>query len=329
MKNKISIIVALFLSMIIHSQTIDKFSIDSGGASATAGGIEILYTIGEVNVQELNAGGISVSEGFISTNFKVNINPQVFLQGPLLNPMTVGLMNDNLRASSYLPTTSPYADATTVASTVFNTGGTSGTGLAQDDIVDWIWLEIRQANDNTKVVRAQSVLLQRDGDLVGLDGISTLKINAAPTSYFVVVKHRNHLGAMTSTVMALSESSTTSVDFKNNALLTYGSHARVDTGSGIMALWAGDVNSNSQVRYLGPSNDTNSIKDVILSAVGNATNSNFYPYLGYGNADINMNGQIRYLGPGNDTNTLKDIVLSHPSNGTLSNFFPFVSQVPN
>ncbi|PWI29541.1 hemagglutinin protein, partial [Flavobacteriaceae bacterium LYZ1037] len=94
-------------------QTIEKFSIDSGGASATAGGIEILYTIGEVNVQELSAGNIQVSEGFINGSMKIKIDPKVFLQGPLLNPVNAGLMNDNLRSSNYIPTTSPYADAAT------------------------------------------------------------------------------------------------------------------------------------------------------------------------------------------------------------------------
>ncbi|OUS02601.1 hemagglutinin protein [Flavobacteriales bacterium 33_180_T64] len=297
-----------------HAQSIEKYSIDSGGDATTVGGIEILYTIGEVNVQELNAGGISVSEGFINTNFKVNINPQVFLQGPLLNPMTVGLMNDNLRASSYLPTTSPYADAVTVVSTVFNTGGTSGTGLAQDDIVDWVWLEIRQANDNTKVVRAQSVLLQRDGDIVGLDGISTLKINAAPTNYYVVVKHRNHLGAMTSTVMTLSESSTTSVDFKNNALLTYGSNARVDVGSGVMALWTGSTNDSSQIKFLGAGSSADIIKDYILADLGNFLNFITYSSTAYLNVDVNLDGIGRFSGSGDDSNIIKDNVLQHPAN---------------
>jgi hypothetical protein len=52
-----------------QAQTIEKFSIDSGGNMASNSNITILYTIGEVNVQELNAGNIIISEGFISSDF--------------------------------------------------------------------------------------------------------------------------------------------------------------------------------------------------------------------------------------------------------------------
>ena len=56
-----------------HSQSIEKFSIDSGGGSATVSGIQILYSIGEVNVQELSAEGISISEGFINSDIAGSI----------------------------------------------------------------------------------------------------------------------------------------------------------------------------------------------------------------------------------------------------------------
>src|SRR5690606_23619892 len=57
-----------------QAQTIEKFSIDSGGNSTSNGNIIVLYTIGEVNVQELNAGNILLSEGFISPDFGETIN---------------------------------------------------------------------------------------------------------------------------------------------------------------------------------------------------------------------------------------------------------------
>src|SRR5690606_15214558 len=53
----------------VQAQTIEKFSIDSGGNSTSNGNITVLYTIGEVNVQELNAANIFISEGFISSDF--------------------------------------------------------------------------------------------------------------------------------------------------------------------------------------------------------------------------------------------------------------------
>lgn len=65
MKTKI-IILSLLISYLGNSQSIDKFSIDSGGASTSADGIQMLYIIGEVNVQELSVDNILLSEGFIN-----------------------------------------------------------------------------------------------------------------------------------------------------------------------------------------------------------------------------------------------------------------------
>ncbi|WP_400075439.1 T9SS type A sorting domain-containing protein [Winogradskyella sp. R77965] len=64
---------SLIISVLLYThlgiaQSIEKFSIDSGGASVSSGNIQVLYTIGEVNVQEISAGGISISEGFINSS---------------------------------------------------------------------------------------------------------------------------------------------------------------------------------------------------------------------------------------------------------------------
>ena len=322
--------ILLILSLISHigfTQTIEKYSIDSGGASATAGGIEILYTIGEVNVQEHTTATLSISEGFITTDFKIHIDPKVFLQGPLLNPATAGLMNDDLRSNGYLPTTSPYADAAIVAATVFNVGGTSGTGMPQDDIVDWVWLEIRQANDNTKVVRSQSALVQRDGDIVDLDGISSLQLNAAPTSYYVVVKHRNHLGIMSAAAIALTESGTTSVDFKSSGVSTYGSNARLDI-SGVLALWTGNVNGDTVVQYSGTTPDTPSILSEVLNSPGNFLNFPTFVVSGYNTHDVNMDGNTQYSGTNPDTPFILQNVLAHPGNFLNFSTHQIIEQLP-
>jgi hypothetical protein len=198
MKTKITLLIPLLMSFLGTAQTIEKFSVDSGGATATAGGLEIVYTIGEVNVQELNSGTIKVFEGFINADFKVKIDPKLFLQGPMINPAIAGLMNDNLRQGGFIPTTSPYADAATCNVDVFNVTGNNA-------IVDWVWVELRAANNSTQLINGKSALVQRDGDVVGLDGITNLSMYASPTNYFVVVKHRNHLDAITFGIAALKE----------------------------------------------------------------------------------------------------------------------------
>jgi len=321
MKKLLIILLAFSFVQFTQGQSIDKFSIDSGGASATVGGIEILYTIGEVNVQEISVGNIQVSEGFINGSLKIKVDPKLFLQGPLLNPVLAGLMNDDLRQNAIIPTTSPYADLATCNASVFSITGANA-------IVDWVWVELRAANDNTKLINGKSALLQRDGDVVGLDGTTSLIMNAAPSNYYVVVNHRNHLGAMSAGTIGLNESTAGVADFTNSGFATYGTMAQAILDSGNTALWAGDVNGNNQVRYLGPSNDSATLKTIVLNAPGNSSGSNYFPYAAYNLGDINLNGIVRYLGPGNDKGILKNIILNHPAN-PASNYFPISQQIPN
>ena len=63
---KLTLMIITLCTWCGYSQSIEKFSIDSGGASTSAGSLQILYVIGEVNVAEQISGNLSVSEGFIS-----------------------------------------------------------------------------------------------------------------------------------------------------------------------------------------------------------------------------------------------------------------------
>ena len=327
MRTFLIILVILTFSKLSQGQTIEKFSIDSGGAAAETGGIEVVYSIGEVNVQERTSPSILVSEGFIGPAARVLVDPKLLLQGPILSPVSPGLMNDDLRLQGILPTTSPYADTANVMASVFNTGGSSGSGLPQDDIVDWVWLELRDANDNGKIINARSALLQRDGDVVDLDGTSTVVMQAPQNTYHLVVSHRNHMPAMSGNTYGLS-AVTTAVDFRDNAFVSFGSHAQVVLGSGDNALWAGDSKANGQVRFSGADNDTNTIKDYVLSDPGNGFNSVTFTSSGYLDIDINMNGGGRFSGAGNDSNIIKDNVLAHPENGFNSVTYIISPTVP-
>lgn len=321
MKNIIAVPLLIGAFFFGNAQTIEKFSIDSGGASVSEGNIQLLYTIGEVNVQELSASSGSVSEGFINADLRVLIDTIVFLQGPLLTPSTSGLMNDNLRASSLLPTTSPYEDNATCNASVFNATGS-------DAIVDWIWIELRSENDSQKLINARSALVQRDGDVVDGDGISPVIMQAAPTNYFVVLKHRNHLGAMSAASINLSHMTSTLVDFTSSGFSTFGSNAQVILSSGNTALWSGDTNQDDSITFSGSNNDVNEIKDFILADPANILNFTTYVSSGYLLQDLDLNAAARFSGSPNDSNTIKDNVLNHPANILNLPTFNINSTVP-
>ncbi|PHS10600.1 MAG: hypothetical protein COA88_02315 [Kordia sp.] len=264
--------------------------------------------------------------GTTATFAKISVSPKVYLQGAALNPNSgeESLMRDDLRVAGVIPTTSPYVDALVCNASVFTTAGANA-------IVDWVFVELRDETTNTTIVYSQSALLQRDGDVVGVDGISALTFDSVSRNFHITIKHRNHLGIMSSSAIALSSSPTT-VDFTNSASqITYGSNAQTSFGipSGVVAMYAGNVGGDISVRYQGSGNDTNTIKDQVLADVGNTTTSNLHLFTGYNMADVNLDGSIRYQGSGNDSNTIKDVILAHPDNqSSPSNLFLILEQLP-
>lgn len=306
----------------VNAQTIEKFSLDSGGASVTAGGIEILYTIGEVVVQESSTPTLSISEGFINSSFRIKIQPIVYLQGPLLSPNTVGLMNDDLRVANLIPTTSPYTDGASCDSSVFSVTGNNA-------IVDWVWVELRDSDDSSVVLKGQSALLQRDGDVVSVDGASSLTINRPPNNYYVVVNHRNHLGAMSATPIQLTENNTIIIDFTNSQFSTFGNNARAVLNTGESALWAGETNGDNLIQYSGTNPDATSILSQVLNDPGNIFNFTTFISFGYSNTDLNMDGNSQYTGTSPDTTILLENALGHPENFLNFSTYQILEQLPS
>ncbi|WP_109438208.1 T9SS type A sorting domain-containing protein [Aquimarina sp. AU119] len=67
MTKLVTIIMLLLSTSITVAQTIEKFSVDSGGASAVVSELQVLYSIGEVNIQELYLESTTISMGFITS----------------------------------------------------------------------------------------------------------------------------------------------------------------------------------------------------------------------------------------------------------------------
>lgn len=322
-QHSIIAIVLLFMYTHSYSQSIEKFSIDSGGDSTNSGSIQLLYTIGEVNVQESSVGNVTVSEGFINASLRIQVSPLVFLQGPILNPNTAGLMNDNLRTASYIPTISPYEDAASCDVSVFNVTGNNA-------IVDWVFIELRDVITNTTVLRSQSALIQRDGDIVAVDGVSELEFNVPPGNYHIAVKHRNHLGIMTSTPVTLSNAITI-IDFTNsNNQITFGTNAQTTFGmpSGRIGMWTGNVNGDAIVQYSGTNPDTPAILSKVLNDPANFLNFPTFTVIGYNVEDINMDGNTQYSGTMPDTPLILQNVLAHPGNFLNFSTYQIQEQLP-
>jgi hypothetical protein len=69
--------------------------------------------------------------------------------------------------------------------------------------VDWVTIELRNANDPSIVEASRACLLHKDGYVIDLDGARGVKFDVPNlTSAYIVVKHRNHLSMMTAQPVA-------------------------------------------------------------------------------------------------------------------------------
>lgn len=161
---------------------------------------------------------------------------KAFLGGPY-DPAT-GLMHDSLRTSGSFPLTEPYTalgyqhvggGGEVIAPSVLSTSG-------QDAVVDWVVLELRARMTPGTRVATRSALLQRDGDVVDLDGFSNPAFSVAEGRYHLAIRHRNHLGVMT---MASMQDDAMVVDFSDPDVTVFGRDAARKAIDSTMVLWPG------------------------------------------------------------------------------------------
>lgn len=286
-----------------------------------------------------NTAGATVttaSGDLYAMNTFVLVSPKVFLQGAY-NTATLR-MNDKLRnsgtytpgvlpASNLLPTTDPYRVApynyaetnNAVAENVISTAFANpfiDQANADNNIVDWVFLELRSATTpGNTILQTRSALLQRDGDIVDIDGVSPVyfKNVSAGASYTLAIRHRNHLAMSTNpaTFTKVLNLAASSLDFSTLAAANLMGTANTNyfNDGAVSMLYAGNTNNNTNIRWAAPSSD----KDYILSTVlGNATTvlSNVYSQ-----GDVDLNRGVRWAAPNSD----KDFILAKPLSNNAAN----------
>ncbi|MBK8701454.1 MAG: Ig-like domain-containing protein [Saprospiraceae bacterium] len=330
--------------------------------STFTGPVDIVYKICDNNSDTYCASATA----HILVLEPMSLKIRVYLEGALIengNAVTATgrpLMRDNLRINpvtgvNMIPIRDPYKfstewvnvtsfynhvqpgvttqfDEILDSATVFSVTG-------QNAIVDWVFVEIRHKNDNTNIISTRSGLLQRDGDVVDLDGVNSLVFPGLTLdSFYVVVRHRSHLGSMSGLV-----SKNQLVDFTspNTPLFDFGTRLNngfdytglAQNGSvkyGYNALWAGDFNGDGKLKFTNPSDDINVLYfDLLFHPQNPNTNSNFNFGYGYYQGDVNMNGKIKFDNPNDDKNLLyAQILFYNLNNEFMSNYNFFIQQVP-
>jgi len=220
-----------------------------------------------------------------------------------------GLMRDNLRTQSLIPTAEPY---TAMGLTLENPAATVSSALLQTTgalaIVDWVVVELRNNVAGYTLAGRRAALLRANGTVVATDGSALVPFNVPTIGKYLVLRHRNHLSAMAATPIATNGQL---VDLTLSATAMYGTTPLQVVGSE-RGLWPGEVTMDGTVRYTGQTND----RDPVLVAIGSSVPSNTVQ--GYNMADVNMDGWSKYVGSGND----RDFILT-----TIGGSVPTVTRV--
>ena len=259
-------------------------------------------------------------------NASLLLSIKVFLQGAYTSGST--MRNDlrtgvNAASVNMIPLTQPYASGHG-ANKVY--AGTEHVSSFPSTAVDWVLVQLRSTATGATVATRAGILLQ-NGTIIDTAGNFATPLsfpNVASGSYYIVVRHRNHLGVMSATAQALTTSSA-SYDFTTGNAQAY-SGAGTDGNNtpmallsgGLYGMWGGDANDDGQVYYISSGNDVDAILNNYL--FGDAING--YNNL-YEDGDVNMDGQTYYISTGSD----KDWILNIPLLGDAVNGY-LTEQVP-
>jgi len=222
----------------------------------------------------------------------VLVSAKAFLGGPY--DSVDQRMRDALRSDGLIPLEEPYSamglvpDDSAVTTTPL---ALSWTGANAP--VDWVLLELRDATVPDSVIARRAALIQRDGNIVSVDGVSPVSFCTAAGPYHVAVRHRNHLGVQTAAPITLVNTTPNVINFSLAATPTYGTDAQQDV-NGVQVLWPGNTVPDNAVKYIGATND----RDPILVRIGGTV-----PTLtvdGYWPEDVNLDGTVKYTGALND-----------------------------
>ncbi len=162
---------------------------------------------------------------------------KVFLSGPFNN----GNMTTYLDQLNLIPISQPYKTAP------WNYAGSENVNSIPANIVDWILIELRTNPQKSSMIAQRAAFLNSNGSIVDTDGFSPVRFDFISNgSYYIVLKHRNHLAIM-SAQAASSINSSLTYDFTTSQNQAYGINPMAFLGNNIYGMYSGDGNANGGI----------------------------------------------------------------------------------
>lgn len=181
-------------------------------------------------------------------SYTLGLEAKAMLEGPYNN--VTGQMNTDLQSVPDFPLMEPYT------ALGWHTDGGEvvlSRVMTNNDVVDWVLIELRDKNDVSVVLETAVGLLLADGTIIDERGNACVNLAIVKDSYYVAIRHRNHLGAVTATPISLGYETNT-IDFTTVALMGTNATNNANTDQ---LLWMGDTNSDGTVDASDRSNTWN------------------------------------------------------------------------
>lgn len=288
------------------------------GATFTASNWDYTNSDNNPTANTVSANIINTGGDLYGTNRFLFVKAKAMLQGAY----NTSLLNMRDQLHAVLPTSDPYRVAPYLASfphvnnpvvEVAPASVLTTTALGNNNIVDWVFLQLRDNSGATPggtVVATRSALIQKDGDIVDMDGVSPVIFRNVPggVNYTLAIRHRNHLAMCTDPATNLltfnEKTPLTTVDFTTMTdAQIFGPSTSFKKIGSVNMLWGGNARIDSRVSFTGLNNDKDQINANLTTPA-------------YRLNDVNLNVSSTRTGLNND----KDFILINVLNtvGTAS-----------
>ena len=152
------------------------------------------------------------------------------------------LMNNDLYNNGKLPAIQPYH------SFPWNFEKSATNSSLPNTVVDWVMVEVRDANDVNTILERQAALLLEDGTIVDnnnrYNGVAFYTLNENQ-DYYITVRHRNHLDVISANAITLPNENP--YDFSSSLSQAMGADGMAEMANGKYAMYAGDTDGNGVV----------------------------------------------------------------------------------
>lgn len=196
-----------------------------------------------VQVSDSNCSGTSQPFEYAATIPSITVSVMVNLEG--VYDATASTMLTPLMDAGIVPIEQPYNRPP------WSYTGTEMVAASNmpSNLVDWVLVELRAANDRNVLIETRAGLLLADGRIAdAADSTLDLRFYDATENedYFIVVRHRNHLAVMSNDLVTIPNSTT--YDFRSGNTWG-GDYQQQELNLGLYGLYAGDANSNGIINY--------------------------------------------------------------------------------